>query len=166
MKHAWQERADGTAWCRRCPAVRAVVRKQVGTKRTLEHDRDGSPYYRDEPIMAQAVEVTYAHPSKCRPGQCRDSLTPLAIAAADGLMRMYSDANADIEAAARALDAVARECFTVYGPASAAGNNALGNAGAVRRDGHRLHGNLWAKVNADAWRVWATAEHRNKAWPW
>lgn len=70
MKHSWLEREDGTAKCRRCPAVREQVRKVVGRRKVLRgiDDYSGDPIVDVETERATAVEVHGAHPSKCRPG--------------------------------------------------------------------------------------------------
>ncbi len=69
MKHSWQELADGTARCRRCPAMRRptskvyhvrewreVVTSYAGYEDVVQHVERDSTF---------AVEVSGAHPSKC-----------------------------------------------------------------------------------------------------
>lgn len=65
MKHAWLELEDGTAKCRRCPAVRRPTSKVYRSERVLRQDCDGFLYYEVETSSTTAVEVVGAHSTKC-----------------------------------------------------------------------------------------------------
>lgn len=72
MKHSWQEKADGTAKCRRCSAVRKEdFRSRVSIETRIVNDAPYMgpeyEYVADVPVMTfdPVVIVTGAHPTKC-----------------------------------------------------------------------------------------------------
>lgn len=74
MKHSWQELADGTARCRRCPALKVRTQRPHARYRETRTFND-APYMGPEydyertvevELMGPAEEVIGAHPMKCR----------------------------------------------------------------------------------------------------
>ncbi len=73
MRHSWQELADGTASCRRCPAVKVRTQRPHARHVEMRTFNDaaymGSAYDYELPVemvtMGAAEEVVGAHPMKC-----------------------------------------------------------------------------------------------------
>lgn len=66
MKHSWQELENGTARCRRCPAVRTAGTKATKREETYEYDDVYNEPFVTVHVEHQAtLEVTGAHPTKC-----------------------------------------------------------------------------------------------------
>ncbi len=65
MKHSWNEQADGTAKCKRCPAVRSTTTKVTRVRQVLDTDEDGCLVRIVEREHGPAVQVAGAHPHKC-----------------------------------------------------------------------------------------------------
>lgn len=65
MRHSWLELEDGTARCRRCPALRRPTTKKVAEYVEVTLSDLGEVFVDVEEEPQGAVEVSGAHPSKC-----------------------------------------------------------------------------------------------------